>query len=83
MKYHLATHAVLALALLGVGANQALLLAQDKYATAEELGLMKGFPPPPDKRVTKANAIQNPPYNRWAYQHMRMFFPSAPIAAAR
>lgn len=54
----------------------------DKYATAEELGLMKGFPPPADKRITKANAIQNPPYNRWAYQHMRMFYPTANIPAA-
>ncbi len=57
--------------------------AQDnKYATAAELGLMQGFPPPPDKQVTKDNAIQNAPYNRWAYQHMRMFFPSAPVPAA-
>ncbi len=56
--------------------------ATDKYASAEELGIMQGFPPPPDKQVTKANAIQNPPYNRWAYQHMRMFFPSAPVQAA-
>jgi len=57
-------------------------VAADKYATADELGLMKGFPPPPDKRVTKANAIQNAPYNRWAYQHMRMFYPTANVPAA-
>jgi len=55
---------------------------EDKYATAKELGIMEGFPPPPDKQVTKANAIQNAPYNRWAYQHMRMFFPSAGVPAA-
>ncbi len=54
----------------------------DKYATAKELGLMEGFPPPPDKQVTKANALQNPPYNRWAYQHMRMFYPTANVPAA-
>jgi len=54
----------------------------DKYATAKELGIMEGFPPPADKQVTKANAIQNAPYNRWAYQHMRMFFPSASVPAA-
>ncbi len=56
--------------------------ADDKYATAKELGLMEGFPPPPDKQVTRANALQNAPYNRWSYQHMRMFFPSAGIPAA-
>jgi len=57
-------------------------LAEDKYATAEELGLMKGFPPPPDKQVTKANALLSAPFNRWSYQHMRMFYPSAGVPAA-
>jgi len=52
------------------------------YSTAAELKLMQGFPPPPDKRVTKANAIQNAPYNRWAYQHMRMLYPTANVPAA-
>lgn len=64
------------------GSMSAECLAQDKYASAKELGLMEGFPPPPDKRVTKANAIQNPPFNRWAYQHMRMFYPTANVPAA-
>lgn len=71
--------------LLAMGLSTAPMVTQaatDKYASAEELGIMQGFPPPPDKQVTKANAIQNPPYNRWAYQHMRMFFPSAPVQAA-
>lgn len=52
----------------------------DPYATAAELGLMQGFPPPPDKRVDRTNALMVPPYNRWAYLHMRTMFPSAPIA---
>ena len=56
--------------------------AEDKYATAAELDLMEGFPPPPDKRVTRANALLTPPFNRWSYLHMRMIYPSAPIAAA-
>jgi len=51
-------------------------------ATAEELGLMKGFPPPADKQVTKANALLTAPFNRWSYQHMRMFYPSANVPAA-
>ena len=58
-------------------------LAQDhKYPTASELGLMQGFPPPPDKQVTKANALQKAPFNRWSYQRMRMFYPSANVPAA-
>ncbi|WP_202395805.1 serine hydrolase domain-containing protein [Stappia sediminis] len=43
---------------------------------------MEGFPPPPDKQVTKANALLKGPYNRWAYQHMRMFYPTANVPAA-
>jgi len=57
-------------------------LAADPFATAADLRLMEGFPPPPDRRVTKSNALLDPPYNRWAYQHMRMFFPSTPVASA-
>ncbi len=52
------------------------------YATAKDLKLMEGFPPPPGKRVTRANALLTPPFNRWSYLHMRMIYPSAPIAAA-
>ena len=58
-----------------------LLSAQD-YRTAKEHGLMEGFPPPEDKRITADNALMFPPYNRWSYQHMRMFYPTAPIKNA-
>ncbi len=54
-------------------------MTDDPYASAHELGLMEGFPPPPGKRVDRTNALMVPPYNRWAYQHMRTIFPSAPI----
>jgi len=54
----------------------------DKYATAEELKLMQGFPPPADKQVTKATALLTAPFNRWSYQHMRMFYPTANVPAA-
>ncbi len=54
----------------------------DKYATAAELGLMRGFPPPPEKRVTKSNALLTPPYNRWSYLNMRMIYPSAAVQCA-
>ena len=47
--------------------------------TAEQLGLMQGFPPPEGQQVTKHN-FMFPPYNRWSFQHMRYFSPTAPIA---
>jgi len=72
----------LALALGSVTFAGPALAQENEYATAEELGLMQGFPPPPDKQVTKANALQTPPFNRWSYQHMRMFYPSANVPAA-
>jgi len=70
---------VLGFGLLAIPARS---LAEDKHATAADLKLMEGFPPPPDKRVTRANALLTPPFNRWSYLHMRMIYPSAPIAAA-
>ncbi len=54
-------------------------MTDDQYASARELGLMEGFPPPPGKRVDRSNALMTPPYNRWAYLHMRTVFPSAPV----
>ena len=30
-----------------------------EYATAAELELMEGFPPPPDKRVDRSNALSD------------------------
>ena len=57
-------------------------VTDDPYATAGELGLMVGFPPPVSKRVDRSNAIMTPPYNRWSYQNMRTIYPSAPIRNA-
>ena len=54
----------------------------NEFATAAELHLMEGFPPPADKRIKKSNAFWTPPYNRWSYQNMRMFFPSKGIPHA-
>jgi CubicO group peptidase (beta-lactamase class C family) len=42
--------------------------------------LMVGFPPAPQSRVTLAN-WQDPPFNRWAFQHMRELIPSQVIPA--
>jgi CubicO group peptidase (beta-lactamase class C family) len=41
--------------------------------------VMQGFPPPPDQRVTLAN-WQTPPYNRWAFQHVREVVPTARVS---
>ena len=46
--------------------------------TAAELGLMPGGRPTPDRLVTLAN-WQDPPFNRWAFQHLRELVPTARI----
>ena len=55
----------------------------ERYETAQALGLMEGFPPPPDKRIDRYNALFGVPYNRWSYQNMRRIYPSAPVVAAK
>jgi CubicO group peptidase (beta-lactamase class C family) len=49
-----------------------------RYRTAHELGLMEGTPPAPDRLVTLAN-WQDPPFNRWGFQHIRELIPTDPI----
>lgn len=46
--------------------------------TTSELGLMVGTPPVGDALVTLAN-WQNPPFNRWGFQHIRELMPTARI----
>ena len=41
--------------------------------------LMQAFPPPAAAQVTLAN-WRNPPFNRWAFHHVREIVPSADIA---
>jgi CubicO group peptidase (beta-lactamase class C family) len=53
--------------------------ARDKAAT-DSTGLMTGFPPAPDAQVNLDN-WQDPPFNRWAFRHMREIIPSQPIPA--
>jgi CubicO group peptidase (beta-lactamase class C family) len=51
-----------------------------RVPTAAELGLMAGPPPiPPDRLVTLAN-WQDPPFNRWGFQHVRELIPTARIS---
>ena len=42
--------------------------------------LMAGFPPAPESQVTLAN-WQVPPFNRWAFRHMRELIPTQLIPA--
>jgi CubicO group peptidase (beta-lactamase class C family) len=41
--------------------------------------LMSGFPPSPESRVTLAN-WQDPPFNRWSFQHLRELIPTQRIS---
>jgi CubicO group peptidase (beta-lactamase class C family) len=41
--------------------------------------LMSGFPPPAESRVTLAN-WQDPPFNRWSFQHVRELIPTQRIS---
>jgi CubicO group peptidase (beta-lactamase class C family) len=46
--------------------------------TAKEMGLMQGFPPPADKRISNQNFMQAP-QNRWSFQHIRELQPTREI----
>ena len=50
-----------------------------KPASFPELGLMQGSPPPADQLVTLSN-WQVPPFNRWAFLHIRELIPTARIS---
>src|SRR5713101_3962384 len=50
------------------------------FPPAHDGSLMTGFPPAPQAQVTLAN-WQDPPFNRWAFRHMRELIPSQLIAA--
>ncbi|MDT4818817.1 Beta-lactamase [compost metagenome] len=44
-------------------------------------GIMQGFPPPPDKQVSRGNGLR-PPFMRWALSHAREMSPTAGIRHA-
>lgn len=48
-------------------------------ATAADLGIMAGFPPPADKRISLEN-WDRPPFNRWSFQNVRSILPTRPVA---
>jgi len=47
---------------------------------AADLGLMAGPPPVPDPRLVSLDNWQDPPFNRWGFQHVRDLIPTARIA---
>ncbi len=60
--------------------GSSMVYAQDQMPSPENsdpvsLGLMQGFPVPPDKQVTRLNFEQFP-YNRWAFHNIRELNPT-------
>ena len=53
--------------------------SSDPYASARELGLMLGTPPPPEARVTRGNWFYAP-HNRWAFSNMTLLVPTAEVS---
>ena len=48
-------------------------------ASAADLGIMAGFPPLADKRITLEN-WDSPPFNRWSFQNIRSILPTRIIS---
>ena len=55
-------------------------LQNPKPKTARDIGIMQGFPPPPEKRPTLEN-WDLAPFNRWSFQNMRSLFPTVDVRA--
>ena len=53
--------------------------AQQAPATASQLRLMVGAPPPPHRQVNLGNFMRAP-FNRWSYQHIRELLPTRAVA---
>ena len=51
-----------------------------KPRTALELGIMCGFPPPPEKRPDLSN-WDLAPFNRWSFMNVRKLFPTVEVKA--
>ena len=52
---------------------------EGRFASAEEAGVMVGYPPAASGRVTLDNWLK-PPYQRWSFLHTRELVPTAGIA---
>ncbi len=54
--------------------------SSDSPRSARELGIMRGFPPPPEKRPDPTN-WELPPFNRWSFMNIRSLFPTVDVRA--
>lgn len=55
-----------------------------RASDSRELGLMVGFPPPVDKRVTfESGTFRDSPKNRWSMSHMRELVPTVNVWRGR
>ena len=50
-----------------------------RIPTVAELGLMRGSPPPATDQLVTLDNWQDPPFNRWGFQHVRDLIPTAKI----
>ena len=55
-------------------------VTREEIPTATELGLMTGPPPFPAERLVTLANWQDPPFNRWGFQHIAELIPTARIA---
>src|SRR6185295_12151826 len=55
-------------------------VTRERISTAAELGLMTGPPPFPAERLVTLANWQDPPFNRWGFQHIAELIPTARIA---
>jgi len=53
---------------------------REEIPTAAQLGLMTGPPPFPAERLVTLANWQDPPFNRWGFQHIAELIPTARIA---
>ncbi|MBP0620849.1 serine hydrolase domain-containing protein [Cupriavidus consociatus] len=71
----------LAVALLLAPMSVSLAQGIDRSSAVAEDEVMQGFPPLPDRQVTRGTGLR-PPYMRWAFQHAREMSPTAGIRHA-
>lgn len=71
---------ILLLMLLASSAPWAKTLPDPQEVRLERLQLMRGFPPPVERQVTRENYLLHYPNARWAFHHMRELLPSRNVS---
>ncbi len=64
---------------LGAGTRHESAFLMSKPKTARQMGIMEGIPPSIEKRITLDN-WDRPPFNRWAFQHVREILPTTMVS---